>query len=563
MKPKNYGKDISSVNTPVKFHLPDGSTQLFNNSQEAQAWFNENYSDGYSMTEYIPTQGDSDHPIQLPEITVTAQAPKKSLSSPPTRRGVDMWIGANYSPRFNKYFYGTSDFDALFGKSRVEGVKKAWQSNPEYMQKAWTDTGNEIGAVASLPIIGGLYGASPVFAGAMNLMGAYQGLGRLTSEEGIAKTVSKVQEGDWGGAARSFGGDVLDITMSLPFLNRVRQIARQSLGNWRPFLPYNSNRYYRIVGNAENPNGDAILDANNTGVIRSRATGRGMSFTTPDGQVHSIGKMGFDYPMFSRGSIWKGSTNGTGRNYRVIRSKADTGPIKWEQSNVDFRHKGHNGIYRPSLYGQQNVAPAEYFEYWEPARFGWRRKDFTPFSNPKNLGSFSDYPESAPGLGKYLGDGGSGEEAVVFDSGDGRVFKVLTNPDFSSTPIRPLNFTYGQEQARALQTGYINPRNQHQLFEPLTFEGVVSDSKGLKYPVVSQRRLQTVANSTGAPAENPTAVTQEIEQSLFGQGYVPKLSPSGNKGYANQYGHIYDLHEYNLGRDNQGNLKIFDMLVGK
>lgn len=124
MKPKNYGKDISSVNTPVRFHLPDGSTQRFNNSQEAQAWFNENYSDGYSMTEYIPTQGDSDHPIQLPEVTVTAQAPKRSLSSP-SRKGVDMWAGANYSPRFNKHFYGTSDFDALFGKSRVEGVKKA------------------------------------------------------------------------------------------------------------------------------------------------------------------------------------------------------------------------------------------------------------------------------------------------------------------------------------------------------------------------------------------------------------------------------------------------------
>lgn len=149
------------------------------------------------------------------------------------------------------------------------------------------------------------------------------------------------------------------------------------LKNWRPFLPYNPNRYYRIVGSAKNPQGDAILDANNTGVIRSKATGNGIRFITPDGQVHQLGKTGFDYPMFSKGRIWRGTTNGADKDFRVIRSKADTGPIKWEQSNVDFRHKGHNGIYRPSFYGQQNIAPTEYFEYWEPAKFGWKRRDFT------------------------------------------------------------------------------------------------------------------------------------------------------------------------------------------
>lgn len=131
MKPKNYGKDISSVTTPIKFYLPDGSSQSFQNSTEAQQWFNQNYGNGYSMVEYIPTQGDSDHPIQLQEVIVTAPAPKRDSS--PSKRGIDMWAGANYSPRFNKYFYGTSDFDALFGRSRVEGVRKAWQRNPQAM----------------------------------------------------------------------------------------------------------------------------------------------------------------------------------------------------------------------------------------------------------------------------------------------------------------------------------------------------------------------------------------------------------------------------------------------
>lgn len=148
MKPKNYGKDISSVTTPIKFYLPDGSSQSFQNSTEAQQWFNQNYGNGYSMVEYIPTQGDSDHPIQLQEVIVTAPAPKRDSS--PSKRGIDMWAGANYSPRFNKYFYGTSDFDALFGRSRVEGVRKAWQRNPQAMQN-WTDGGNAAAAFVTAP----------------------------------------------------------------------------------------------------------------------------------------------------------------------------------------------------------------------------------------------------------------------------------------------------------------------------------------------------------------------------------------------------------------------------
>ena len=148
MKPKNYGKDISSITTPIRFHLPDGSSQSFKTSTEAQQWFNQNYGNGYSMVEHIPTQGDSEHPIQLQEVTVTAPAPKQNSTS--TRKGVDMFIGANYSPSFNKHFYGTSDFDALFGKSRIEGVRKAWQRNPQAMQN-WTEGGNAAAAFVTAP----------------------------------------------------------------------------------------------------------------------------------------------------------------------------------------------------------------------------------------------------------------------------------------------------------------------------------------------------------------------------------------------------------------------------
>jgi hypothetical protein len=67
----------------------------------------------------------------------------------------------------------------------------------------------------------GLAYSVPEIAGALNLYGAYEGLGKLTSSEGVAKTYNKFKSGDYLGGTKSLGGDVLDITMSLPFLNRV------------------------------------------------------------------------------------------------------------------------------------------------------------------------------------------------------------------------------------------------------------------------------------------------------------------------------------------------------
>lgn len=102
MSGKKYGKDISSINTPIKFHLPDGNTASFKTSAEAQKWFDQNYADRYSMEEYVPQQGDAYNPIELQEVVVTAPSPNKTKSS--TARGIDMFAGANYSPRFNKAY---------------------------------------------------------------------------------------------------------------------------------------------------------------------------------------------------------------------------------------------------------------------------------------------------------------------------------------------------------------------------------------------------------------------------------------------------------------------------
>lgn len=149
---KNYKKDISSITTPIKFHLPDGSTIPFENSAKAQQWFNKNYGNGYSMVEYTPTQGDSEHPIQLQEITVTAQAPK-SKSTPSAKAGVDMYIGRNYDPEFNKHYYGMSHLDALLGKVRVENMRKA---DPQVI-KNFRDGSNAAAAFFAAPLAA--YGA--------------------------------------------------------------------------------------------------------------------------------------------------------------------------------------------------------------------------------------------------------------------------------------------------------------------------------------------------------------------------------------------------------------------
>lgn len=171
--------------------LPDGTKKEFTSGQEAATWMKEN-----NYSEYTFKKGQ--------EPTVEEQ--KKSSTVSP----------------FQSVF---GSGNPIWGSDRVAGVRRAWRNNPQYMQM-WTDTGNEIGAVASIPLLAGLYSASPLVAGAMNLTGAYEGLSRLGSDEGIAKTARKFREHDYKGGFKSLGGDILDVTMSFPFLNRVRQAAQ-------------------------------------------------------------------------------------------------------------------------------------------------------------------------------------------------------------------------------------------------------------------------------------------------------------------------------------------------
>ena len=110
---KTQYKTITHIPGQIRFILPNGTKKTFNNSSEAQQFFDDNYGKGYSMEITSITDNNGEVTInggELPEVTVVGQAPKKKPESdtdrpafsPHERRGVDKWIGANYSSRFNR-----------------------------------------------------------------------------------------------------------------------------------------------------------------------------------------------------------------------------------------------------------------------------------------------------------------------------------------------------------------------------------------------------------------------------------------------------------------------------
>lgn len=188
------------------------------------------------------------------------------------------------------------------------------------------------------------------------------------------------------GTGSTAGNVAIDILT--PFaVGGARSLAANAVKRfpYRLSIPHNPNRYYRIVGSPTAKAGDAIADANNTGFLRSSSLAS--SAEPIDKGAISLRPKTFDYLMFSKGKPWTGSTNGAGfgghlnNGQRVIVSKANTGPISWEESNVDFRHKGHAGIFRPNYNGSLEQIPANYFEYYERGtgpitRHLWKKRQF-------------------------------------------------------------------------------------------------------------------------------------------------------------------------------------------
>ena len=132
MAKKSYGKNITSINTPIQFHLPEGGvSQVLNTSAEAQEWFNQNYKDKYSIVDYVPTQRDSEHPVELEEIVVTAPAPKTSKGS---ARGIDIYSGSAAPSSSYMKAYNRIGMNPIFNSIRVENYQKAMDRNPNFSQ---------------------------------------------------------------------------------------------------------------------------------------------------------------------------------------------------------------------------------------------------------------------------------------------------------------------------------------------------------------------------------------------------------------------------------------------
>lgn len=222
-KKKNRTRNVASFVRPgdkgITLYLPNGKSVSFSTVAKAQRYIDTNYPD-WSLERYT---GKQETKPQSPPKKVHYASEDLPVYIDSGKKGIDRLEGsAAPSPGFVRA-YNRIGMDPFFNDVRVENMKRAWENNPEYMQYAWTDTGNQIGAAAAIPFLGYAYGASPFIAGAMDLYGAYEGIGRLTSDEGVSKTYNKFKSGDYLGGLKSLGGDAFDVVTSFPFLNKIRQ----------------------------------------------------------------------------------------------------------------------------------------------------------------------------------------------------------------------------------------------------------------------------------------------------------------------------------------------------
>lgn len=375
----------------------------------------------------------------------------------------------------------------------------------------------------------------------------------LADENGVRKTYNLLSDRQYGKAALSGAGDVLNGAMAFAGGKPVVTSGIDLAHNWRPWVPNNADRYYRIVGETGDPIGDAI----DSGVIR----GPGMNPNLDDALFarqgrFDIGKT-YTYPMFSKGSPWKGGTARASDDFKerpiIIRSKKNTGPIVWEESNKDFRHKGHAGIFRPSYYGDVNASPTQFFEYWEPRRFGYMRRSFPESDNPWATFLGNGYNvdrgewESSLGIdGKRFGDYiGSGSEQTVFND--------ASNPN---TVLKVANEDFNEKELPGLKEGverFVSSRNSVPLQEPINFSGIV-DIKGQPYPVFSQRKLKPLGEISSA--EFNRTYTPLIRDALRHYGYT---GDGVNSNFSNGYRTLIDIKPDNVGFDMDGNLRFFDV----
>lgn len=90
--------------TGYRVHLPDGTSKRFKTADEAQRWFDTTYpGDNYYMTRAGASQQPASQPTQpeTPARQPHFASEDLPVYTPSGRTGIDRYIGANYSPRFN------------------------------------------------------------------------------------------------------------------------------------------------------------------------------------------------------------------------------------------------------------------------------------------------------------------------------------------------------------------------------------------------------------------------------------------------------------------------------
>lgn len=105
-----------------------------------------------------------------------------------------------------------------------------------------------------------LYGASPLISGTLNLTGAYEGVKNLFGENGVKKTINKYSNGDLWEGTKSLGGDILNASLTLPILSKLKSFG--SLSNTNKLVSDINEQVYRLKsGN--------LVDINTTHKIRN------------------------------------------------------------------------------------------------------------------------------------------------------------------------------------------------------------------------------------------------------------------------------------------------------
>lgn len=543
--------------TQDTYPILDANGQVFNAPVYQDNNGNAYTVDGNGNTYYIERQNTFDQPVQLDDVNVYAPSPQqmldKALADYSTMSNNSLSVYNTRHRPYNPHLENNAQRGAI--------SHNTWTNEHPNLDSWGYIPSTTVLATASAPFalgIGDVVSGTALGQGITNTLGIVANSANnstwlpwintaLTSYFG-SQGLRDIQDGNFTPETAINLAPL--IQMGKPIYETGKSVYSVAK-NWRPSVPWDNNRYYRIVGKTGDPIGDAI----ESGVIRGPgAIRKGIEAAYLEDKPNTITLLpkAHDYPMFAKGKPWRGGAarRDSGKPI-IIRSKKDTGPIVWQESNKDFRHKGHNGIFRPTYYGELNSTPTKYFEYWEPMRLGYMRKDFPVDTNPYHnfmgrgykvdRGSWTDSDLGIEGenFGKYVGSGG---EQTVFED--------LTN---TNNVLKVYNDTYAKsvEDLRPLVNSYLQ-RNTVPMQQPVSFTGYVKDNSSF-YPVFSQGKLQPLRISN---AEYTKQYLPLVQEALNKAGY----SGDGiNTEFSNGTKTLVDLKADNMGLTPEGKLKFFDV----